>query len=185
VGGATNFREDLHPQYKDVPSRNKGRKARPAWYGAAKDYVQSHPQATVSEGVEADDLLAMWQEGEDVIVSVDKDLRQVPGLHFDPRCANLGQRDTWDLTPAEAFRNLRAQLLSGDSTDNIPGIPGVGPVKAQKALAEGVEPIEAYKHYYGDDWEEQFVWNGRLLFLLRGSEDQFSVERYWELAELA
>jgi len=181
LGGPTNFRDELHPSYKKVPSREKGRKDRPHWYGDAIEFARSLPESKVAEGQEADDLLAIWQDGDDIIVSVDKDLRQVPGLHFCPRSSNLGLRDTFDVSPEEAKYNLDYQLLVGDPMDVIPGLPRVGPKTGVKLLAAGKTPIEMYKEVYGDDWEEQFLFNGRLLFLRRFNGDDFSVERYQQL----
>lgn len=99
----------------------------------------------VSEGVEADDLIAsacarFKKERPVVIVGSDKDLLQCldTGVFiWDP-----GQKNE-KLTTLESFTRefpLRPeqwpdyQALTGDSTDNIPGIPGVGPKTAQALM---------------------------------------------------
>jgi len=96
-------------------------------------------------GYEADDYIAsaavQWA-GPDlqvVMVSRDKDLDQVLGPHavmYDPM-----KDETIDpealaaakgYAPAEA---IEIQTLTGDSTDNIPGVRGVGPKTAAKLIA--------------------------------------------------
>ncbi len=95
-------------------------------------------------GFEADDLLATLCErlaGPDLLihlVSRDKDLDQLLGPHvrmYDP------MKDVE--TDVEALRRekgygpeqaVEAQMLIGDTTDNIQGVPGVGPKKAAQLL---------------------------------------------------
>ena len=92
-------------------------------------------------GQEADDIIASIVErlaGEDIevwIVSRDKDLHQLlttkvrlwdpqkPDLVLDPETL----RETKGYTPEQA---VEIQTLTGDSTDNVPGVPGIGPKKA-------------------------------------------------------
>lgn len=101
----------------------------------------------VSEGVEADDCIASLaarhkEERPVVIVGSDKDLKQCLDeqvVLWDP----AGKREkvtTLDifceetgLTPAQ-WPDFQA--LTGDSSDNIPGIPGVGPKTAEKIMAQ-------------------------------------------------
>lgn len=99
----------------------------------------------VSEGVEADDLIAsacarFKQERPVVIVGSDKDLMQCLDSNvfiWDP-----GQKKEKLITLDSFGREypLRPeqwpdyQALTGDSSDNIPGIPGVGPKTAQALM---------------------------------------------------
>lgn len=105
-----------------------------------------------------------------VIVSSDKDSRITPGEHYDPE----QRRHTFgdylgDLEPQwkddGKLKKLRgygqkffyAQLITGDATDNYPGIPRKGEVAAYEALA-GCKTEEEmfkavlgmYKEKYGD-----------------------------------
>lgn len=97
-------------------------------------------------GLEADDVLGILAthstlvKGEKIIVSHDKDLGQIPGLHLNPMSPDEG---VYRIAPAFARRLLAYQVLVGDSTDNYPGRPGCGPVKAEKIL-EKVQPEESY-----------------------------------------
>ncbi len=99
----------------------------------------------VSEGVEADDLIAgacvrFKQERPVVIVGSDKDLLQC--LDTDVFIWDPGQKNERLITLesfAKEFPLLPAQwpdyqALTGDSSDNIPGIPGVGPKTAQALM---------------------------------------------------
>ena len=73
----------------------------------------------------------------------------------------------------EAIKNFYKQLLTGDRTDNIPGIKGIGDKKADKIL-DGLEEeedlyravLEVYK-YNRDYLLEQ----GRLLWIRRKKEE--------------
>jgi len=83
--------------------------------------------------LEADDLMGMEASGERAIaVTIDKDLRCTPGWHWNPD-------KEWEpryLTVEQADRFFYKQWLMGDSTDKIPGIPKVGPVKADRILEQ-------------------------------------------------
>ncbi|MFV8756427.1 DNA polymerase I [Nannocystaceae bacterium ST9] len=101
---------------------------------------------------EADDLIARYvqagveQQLEVVIVSSDKDLAQLVCGADDERGAvrmwdtmknrRIGPdevREQWGVGP-ELLGDLLA--LSGDSSDNIPGVPGIGPKTATELLGE-------------------------------------------------
>jgi DNA polymerase-1 len=95
---------------------------------------------------EADDILATLSErhaGEDVdvfLVSRDKDLDQLLGDHvrmYDPMKDHdidvSALREEKGYGPDQA---IEAQMLIGDSTDNIKGVAGVGPKKAAQLLKQ-------------------------------------------------
>ena len=102
------------------------------------------------EGVEADDVLATLGEhavrdGMDaLIVSNDKDLLQMVGGPL--RVVTLGKASEPPrmLGAAEVEESLGVPpalvvdflALTGDSSDNVPGVPGVGPKTAAKLLGE-------------------------------------------------
>ena len=75
-------------------------------------------------------------DGERIIVSIDKDLRGIPGklvrnLDDEPLVVE-------EITEAQADYFHMFQTLTGDATDGYGGCPGIGPVKAEKAL----EPVK-------------------------------------------
>lgn len=128
-GDRASFRYGLWPSYK--ANRKKYRK--PAGYRQLLEWVEA---AAPTRGwatarlpdVETDDVLGVLYEPGDVIVSFDKDMLTLPGLHFrNGEVVEVSQHDA-DLA-------FFGQVLTGDSADNYPGCPGYGPVTAAKALA--------------------------------------------------
>ncbi|MDD9816698.1 MAG: hypothetical protein OXU61_00955, partial [Gammaproteobacteria bacterium] len=65
-----------------------------------------------------------------VIAGIDKDLKQIPGNHY-----NFNKQLHEFVDDDNANLNLMLQCLTGDTSDNIPGIKGIGPAKAGKILA--------------------------------------------------
>lgn len=134
VKGKGNFRKDVYPEYK------ANRKELDPEIRERLNYLYQHSidkwNAVPADGMEADDLVCIWayeareKEEQYVICGIDKDLKQIPGNHF-----NYGKR-TWDFVDDDkADLCLMLQALTGDGTDNIPGITGVGPKKAEKILS--------------------------------------------------
>lgn len=96
-------------------------------------------------GLEADDICGISQTSlqkaglrEPIIVSIDKDMLQVPGLNYSwmtaARERSVGV--VHEVSGAEADRMHLYQTLVGDSVDNYTGCPGVGSVKANRILDE-------------------------------------------------
>lgn len=131
------FRKDFWPAYK------ANRKGRPLLYTALRQWVlDTHPSTFLRPRLEADDILGILMtnkkiiEGPKMMVSIDKDLKQVPGKLYDPNQEELSEADE-----RSGLLVFLTQLLTGDTVDNYPGCPGVGPVRAQKLLA-GAEHVE-------------------------------------------
>jgi len=86
-------------------------------------YIKERYITLFYDDLEADDLVCFLQDPEKTfIASIDKDLKQVPGYHFD-----LKRRVLYYTSEEEGFDLLIKQCLSGDSTDGIPGLKGCGP----------------------------------------------------------
>ncbi|MCG5481097.1 MAG: DNA polymerase I, partial [Ensifer alkalisoli] len=96
------------------------------------------------EGYEADDLIATYarlaeEAGADVtIVSSDKDLMQLvtPKVSMydsmkDKQITIPDVIEKWGVPPEKM---IDLQAMTGDSTDNVPGIPGIGPKTAAQLL---------------------------------------------------
>jgi len=128
--GPHNFRKTVLKTYK---GNRKGGK--PLAYWATVRAVKERFRCDEVDGLEADDLmgiLATSQGYEDsVVVTLDKDLRTVPGMHFNP----LKDRKPTLVTPSQANVKWFTQVLTGDSTDNYAGCPGVGPKRAEAVLS--------------------------------------------------
>lgn len=80
--GKENFRNDIAVT---VPYKGNRKSEKPVHYHLLREYLVDAWAATVSQGIEADDMLAIraTELGESsVIVSLDKDLDQVPGWHY-------------------------------------------------------------------------------------------------------
>ena len=94
-----------------------------------------YPQLGSFLSLEADDLIATAamslkeQSLEFVICGVDKDLKQIPGLHF-----NYRSNEFCTVDEHQARYNHFILMLEGDDSDGIAGIPGFGPKKAQEKL---------------------------------------------------
>jgi hypothetical protein len=138
--GKDNFRFDIATitPYKERDPENK-----PVHYKLIKDYLIEEYWAKEVDGIEADDALsiAQWKEFEDkggdwakintIICTQDKDLNMVPGPRYSPRT-----RELHNYSEEEAMKFFYCQLLTGDSTDSIPGIHGVGMAVAAKLYAK-------------------------------------------------
>lgn len=122
------FRDDIATilEYKG----NRKDAPKPVHYDAIRTYLVDHYDARVVQQLEADDALAMMQTDKTIIASIDKDLLQIPGLHY-----NWVRDERVVVTPEVGLKKKYMQVLTGDSTDNIPGIHGMGPAGARKALA--------------------------------------------------
>ena len=123
-GDSTNFRYAVYPEYKS----NRRSTRRPAGYGALRQWAMDTWESEKLPGIEGDDCLGLMARGGDVIVSRDKDLKTIPGLH-------LRDGELEEISEDQANRTFYAQVLTGDATDGYPGCPGCGPVGAAKVLA--------------------------------------------------
>ena len=130
-----------------------------------RDYLVSAWSAVVSEGEEADDLIAIraTELGDQaIIVSLDKDFDQVQGWHY-----NFVKQNKYYVRAEEGLRFFYKQILMGDKADNIIGIKGVGPVKAEKMIAKAKTEADLYAVCVEALGEERTIENGKLLWLRR------------------
>lgn len=159
-----NFRKSIWPLYK----YNRIDVKRPRHLGVVKSYMLDMYNCRSVDYLEADDLLAaaMAAKSNVVCCSIDKDLLQLEGTHY-----NINKRTITEVTREEGLYNLAMQALTGDSVDNIKGCPGIGPKKAAKILEGMAEDdwidrcVEAYRGVYGDDAGEVFCMNLSLVEL--------------------
>lgn len=127
--GSNNFRKEIYPEYK----ANRKDKPLPKWLNACREYLVTNWNARVTDGCEADDILGCKQTEETVICSIDKDLLQIPGRHF-----NFVKMEEFFQTEFGGLKHFYEQLLKGDRSDNVPGVAGIGEKKASRLL-EGCE----------------------------------------------
>lgn len=163
--GKGNFRHDIAKSH--VYKGNRKHVQKPRHLQTARDHMESKYQAIISQGEEADDLIAMEAAKlnyKACVASIDKDMLQIPCWHF-----NIVRGDYLKVEPFGGIKFFYKQILTGDRADNIVGLFRVGEVKASKIL-DGAETEEelwdrVIKAYDGD--EERVTENARLLWLRR------------------
>ena len=92
-------------------------------------YIKKRYPTLWYSDLEADDLLSMLQDEDTFIYSEDKDLRQVPGTHYDISSGKL-----IEVLESQALKFLMTQMITGDNVDNISGLKSYGIVKANQLL---------------------------------------------------
>lgn len=131
-----NFRYRVYPKYK----HHRQGKRKPVAYAPLREYAHEKYKTFERPDLEGDDVLGILAtspvivEGEKVIVSIDKDLKTIPGLICDMR----EPLEIREVTEEEADYNHMIQTLTGDQADGYPGCPKVGEKTAPKIL-ENVE----------------------------------------------
>lgn len=143
-----NFRYKIYPAYK------ANRVApRPKHYDVIKEHMITQWGARFAHEMEADDALGIAQDKEftpfghapikaegsvsvdeetfhsTIICSIDKDLLQIPGLHY-----NFVTKILRTVFPWEGLQWFYQQLLIGDTSDNVLGCEGIGIKKAGQAI---------------------------------------------------
>ena len=126
-----NFRRKLWDSYKAHRDTNKyGPESRLEVEESIKNHCKKF---VIGNQIEADDFMGLAASSPSrgcIAVTIDKDLRSVPGWHWNPD----KELEPVLLTEEEADRNFHIQWLTGDTTDNIPGIWKMGPAKASKII---------------------------------------------------
>lgn len=167
----SNFRYKIYPEYKANRTA-----PRPKWLPELRALLVADYGAEIAHGMEADDLLGMNQTDTSIICTIDKDLNQVPGWHY-----NFVKGEMYEVDDIEALRSFYMQLLTGDTVDNVPGAKGIGPKKAEKILA-GLEDepdlqqavFDTYCSIYGDKAMELMVKYGQVLYIKRSLNDMWT-----------
>ncbi len=121
------FRHEIFTEYK----LNRIDKRHPLGLHNVIEQVKNNYKSVSYPQLEGDDVLGLLSTNntydKPVIVSVDKDMRTIPGL--------LLANDTLELiTKTQADKNFMAMTIAGDATDGVPGIKGLGMVSANKIL---------------------------------------------------
>lgn len=135
VSGGNNFRYDIDPTYKANRTGTD-----PKWREALRLHLIKEWGAYECVGFEADDMCGVEQreDGGTCIVAIDKDLLQVPGLHYSWPITRKNTRVREglfrEISKEEGMRRFFTQALTGDTSDNIKGIYGIGKKKAAKIL---------------------------------------------------
>ena len=191
-----NFRDEV-AQKKEYKGNRKAEK--PFHYDNLTAYIFSKYDVKVAVGMEADDLMSVYQWGrvkggnlDTIICSRDKDLRITPGMHFGWPCgkqAQFGPARVSEIGGLEikggkklvgtGLKFFYSQVLTGDAVDNYGGLPGCGPVAAHKSLhdceteAELFERVAGlYQAKCGETWREDMLEQCRLAWMVRELDDE-------------
>lgn len=174
-----NYRFKLDPAYK----ANRLNQPKPKHYAAIQSFLKERWSAEVTVEEEADDALGIAQYRShkyslllsppivhydfsiphSVICSIDKDLLQIPGKHY-----NFVKKEWFTQDLIGGLRHFYSQLLIGDIVDNIDGIKGIGKITAGRLLnpcQTETELFQKVQYQYKDD--ERLLRNGRLLWIRR------------------
>jgi len=163
--GKDNFR---HQIAKTVQYKANRVAEKPRHLGIIREYMISAWAFSVQEKQEADDAISIraYAMGEEdyIICSIDKDLNNVRGWHYD-----FNKNERYFVKEEDAIKNFYRQVLTGDRVDNVPGLSGIGPKKAEKILEDCVTEEELYsavlKAYDGN--LEYLTEQGQLLWIRR------------------
>lgn len=166
---SVNFRKRVDPSYKGHRNRKKPCGYKRVIYKLHEEYkVERMPT------LEADDAMGVYATSNDdcIIVSPDKDMRQIPGTLYD-------LKETVTIDKMDGWRWFLIQTLSGDSTDGYSGAPGFGIKTSQKFFEE-----------YGYTWnsvvrafdskklpESEALRNARLAKILTADDYDFATNR--------
>ena len=121
-----NFRKKIYPDYKGHRNRKK-----PCAYKRVIDALRDQYKVIRMAELEADDAMGIYATANpgNIIVSPDKDMRQIPGRLF-----NLDEMV--EVTAEEGRRWHLIQTLAGDQTDGYSGVPGIGVKRAVTLFEE-------------------------------------------------
>jgi len=166
------FRHKLTPTYKANRVTEK-----PVYYNLLRQVLTEKYGAVTVESIEADDALSIMHthlqdRQNSVLCSIDKDLLNTPGYHF-----NWKSNEFTKIDEIQGKYNFMSQMLTGDVADNITGLHRVGPKTAAKLLACAEDDsgwgkvvkscYEERAEEFDGNWEKQFMLNRKLLWILR------------------
>jgi len=178
---------------KKASTTYKAKRKRNKWVSIVRQHLLQMEGFIFDDEFEADDLIKdrCVELGSDnyVVCSIDKDLKQIEGIHFDYYRPVLKNPDGSVVLDVNGFRKvascvglsvvskeeankfLAAQMLTGDSCDGVVGLKGIGKVKAGKIL-KGVNPTDfkevilaEYVNHFGCEEEGQKQFELHLLLL--------------------
>lgn len=193
IRGQDNFRYSIFPDYKGNRT-----KPVPRYLEDCREYLVSNWGAKLCNGIETDDMLGIQQTKygeESIIASYDKDLKQVPGWHY-----NFKTGEKFYVSPVMGLRNFYRQVITGDGSDNIPSYDGkmrnTTPnfiKKLQAPLDDMVEDWEMWNHCMdiycapeNGDWDSAMAIlkrNAQLLYILRKEDEHWQPPKNGQKAE--
>ena len=135
-----NFRRDFWGDYK----KKRDSQDSPDSLNEVREYMLDTWDCLTEPRLEADDLIGIGVSSEEYVgVTIDKDLKTIPGYHWNPDKDD----DIRYISEEDADRFFYTQWMTGDSTDGIPGLWRIGPKKAEKLLDS----------WDKNEWEENII----------------------------
>lgn len=142
---AHTFRKEIYPEYK--ANRSAPPEDLIPQFGLICQATKAFNLPCIEkEGYEADDLIATYARmaeavgAEVTIISSDKDLMQLVtplvSMYDSMKDKQIGIPDVIEKWGVPPEKMIDLQAMTGDSTDNVPGIPGIGPKTAAQLLEE-------------------------------------------------
>lgn len=126
-----NFRKKLCPRYK---AQRRLKEPAVLVKILRQEVAKAYPTLEIPT-LEADDVIGIEATKENdrptIMISSDKDFKQIPGVHFNPLMPLLGLET---VTKSQAEEAFLIQTLSGDIVDGYTGCPGIGKTKAKSIL---------------------------------------------------
>lgn len=170
LSSSPNFRYSILPTYK----HNRKDKQQPLLRYDLIQYVKDNYPFKQYPTLEGDDIMGILMtrhKDKYICASTDKDMRQIPGLHY-----NFKKEEFFDVTEKDGDLWFYTQVLTGDTADGYSGCPGVGKVKAEKILSCPPEDywstvVSTYESKGLD--EEDALQQARVARILRASDYDF------------
>ena len=163
-----NFRKKILPEYKGHRQRKK-----PCGFKRVINNLKLEYKVIIKDTLEADDTMGMYatKYPGNIIVSPDKDMRQIPGKLYD-------FKETVEITPDQGAKWHLIQTLAGDNTDGYSGVPGIGVKKAEKIFEEKGYTWKAVVETFEekDMTEEDALCNARLARILTSEDYNFDTK---------
>lgn len=174
-----NFRKDVLASYKGNRQGPKPEKL--MWI---KDELARRYESFLKPTLEADDVMGILSThprllpGKKVIVSIDKDMKTIPGWLFNPD----KDKEPWLVSEEEANWWHMYQTLTGDTTDGYKGCPKIGDKKAREILDSCRDSDQPYWPAVVDAYaakgltEEDALVQARCARILRHSDYNFKTK---------
>jgi DNA polymerase-1 len=121
-----NFRKKIQGDYKGHRNRKK-----PCAYKRVINKLKTEFEVITMPTLEADDAMGIYatKYPGNIIVSPDKDMRQIPGMLYNLEESTL-------INPEDGAKWHLVQSAAGDNTDGYSGIPGIGIKRATQMFEE-------------------------------------------------
>lgn len=169
------IRRKLFPDYKS----NRIPKPIDKWVRRVRNYLIEGNISIVDDEWEADDLIADRAKelgvNNCIIVSIDKDLQTLPGLHFNYYQKPSKEVDQYGnkvknpmkgfivVDEEKALYNFYYQMLIGDGSDGISGVQGIGP-KTASMLLFGLSDEQDFKTVTMSEYINKYGANAKYMY---------------------